>query len=122
MSGALQLPSPSPPVQGLDGVGEAHCGTCPNVKMKSSTPWLAAVLMVPSIFVQLKFPLVGSSIAQDATSQKRRVETGKEGNGVKPVDTSGLFDARCSIVIPKNWTGMGVEGSTGTSEFMSGLP
>src|SRR5580698_5113577 len=109
MFGAVQVPGPSPPVQGSDGAVEAHWGAWPNVKMKSSTPLLVAVLIVPSIFVQLKLPLDGSSKAQYATSQKRKREIGKEGNGVRPVEAPGLFDARLWIVIPKNWAGTGVE-------------
>ena len=50
--------------------------------------------MVPSSLVQLIHPLVGSIPAQYETSHKRRVETGKDGKGVKPEVTEEEFDAR----------------------------
>jgi hypothetical protein len=68
--------------------------------------------IVASIPVQSNCPLEGSTVSQGSTSQKRRVEIGNEGNGVKV----------CSIVMPKKSDVMGVSGFGGTSVVSNGLP
>ena len=73
LSGASHEPNHSPDPQGSDGAVDAHVGTWPRVKIKSLTPFSFAVAIVPSMVDQSYWPAVGSSIAQYATSQKRKV-------------------------------------------------
>lgn len=80
--------------------------------MKSVTPLSWPIAIVASMPAQSNCPLDGSTVSQGSTSQKRRVETGKDGNGVKV----------CSIVNPKKSLEMGVWGFGGIRVVRSWLP